>query len=203
MNEDNGREKYRNLKTGIVLPLFTVHEFRIKTMLINLKIMKKIFGLGILALTITACSNGIGANTSGEVKMVAKELKKQQDSLALDSFRRAEAIKKELAIQLKQEKESQTTTTPRSNGPSNQAHKASNQHSSSVSTSQTTNTNPKKGWSDAAKGTAIGAGVGAGMGLLIDKKKRGRGAAIGAVIGGGSGYAIGRKNDRKTGRVKK
>lgn len=172
-------------------------------MLINLMTMKKIFGLGILALSITACSSGIGANTSGEVKTIAQELKKQQDSLALDSFRRAEAIKKELAIQLKEENKRVRTNNQATTSSKRQVHSVSNSYPSSNPGAQTTATNHKKGWSDAAKGTAIGAGVGAGMGLLIDKNKRGRGAAIGAVIGGSSGYAIGRKNDRKTGRVKK
>ena len=172
-------------------------------MLINIITMKKILGLGILALSITACSNGIGANTSGEARTIANELKRQQDSLALDSFRRAEAIKKELAIQLKEENKTQNTNNQETTNHKRQVHSVSNSYPSTNPGVQTTNTNHKKGWSDAAKGTAIGAGVGAGMGLLIDKKKRGRGAAIGAVIGGSSGYAIGRKNDRKTGRVKK
>lgn len=58
----------------------------------------------------------------------------------------------------------------------------------------------KKGWSDAAKGTAIGAGVGALGGILIDKNDA-RGAIIGGVVGAAGGYIIGRAKDRKTGRV--
>jgi hypothetical protein len=58
----------------------------------------------------------------------------------------------------------------------------------------------KKGWSDAAKGTAIGAGVGALGGVLIDKNDA-RGAIIGGVVGAAGGYIIGRAKDRKTGRV--
>lgn len=58
----------------------------------------------------------------------------------------------------------------------------------------------KKGWSKAAKGTAIGAGVGAVAGAVINKRNRAAGAAIGAVIGGGSGYVIGRSKDKKDGR---
>lgn len=57
-----------------------------------------------------------------------------------------------------------------------------------------------KGWSDAAKGTAIGAGTGAVVGAIVSKNKA-TGAIIGAVIGGGGGYAIGRARDRKSGRV--
>jgi hypothetical protein len=59
----------------------------------------------------------------------------------------------------------------------------------------------KKGWSKAAKGTAIGAGVGAAAGALILKKNRVLGGVIGGVVGGGVGYGIGRSMDKKDGRV--
>jgi hypothetical protein len=58
----------------------------------------------------------------------------------------------------------------------------------------------KKGWSKAAKGTAIGAGAGAVLGAVINKKNRAVGAVIGGVIGGGGGYVIGRGMDKKDGR---
>ena len=57
-----------------------------------------------------------------------------------------------------------------------------------------------KGWSDAAKGTAIGAGSGAVLGAVLSKDKV-KGAVIGGVIGGAGGYTIGRDRDRKSGRV--
>lgn len=58
----------------------------------------------------------------------------------------------------------------------------------------------KKGWSKAAKGTAIGAGAGAAAGAILIKKNRALGAAIGGVLGGGVGYGIGRSMDKKDGR---
>ena len=58
----------------------------------------------------------------------------------------------------------------------------------------------ERGWSDAAKGTAIGAGSGAVVGAILSKNKA-KGAVIGGVIGGAGGYAIGRSKDRKSGRV--
>jgi hypothetical protein len=61
-------------------------------------------------------------------------------------------------------------------------------------------TTTKKGWSKAAKGTAIGAGAGAVLGAVINKKNRVAGAVIGGVIGGGGGYVIGRGMDKKDGR---
>ena len=57
-----------------------------------------------------------------------------------------------------------------------------------------------KGWSDAAKGTAIGVGTGAIIGALVSKHK-GNGILVGTVIGGGTGYLIGRHRDKKSGRV--
>lgn len=58
----------------------------------------------------------------------------------------------------------------------------------------------KKGWSKAAKGTAIGAGSGAVLGAVIHKKNRVLGGVVGGVIGGGIGYGIGRSMDKKEGR---
>ena len=62
-------------------------------------------------------------------------------------------------------------------------------------------TTQKKGWSKAAKGTAIGAAGGAVAGAVINKRNRALGAVIGGVIGGGGGYVIGRSMDKKDGRV--
>jgi hypothetical protein len=58
----------------------------------------------------------------------------------------------------------------------------------------------KKGWSKAAKATAIGAGSGAILGAVINKRNRAAGAVIGGVVGGGVGYGIGRKMDKNDGR---
>ncbi len=57
----------------------------------------------------------------------------------------------------------------------------------------------KKGWSKAAKGTAIGAGSGAVLGAIVSKNKV-KGAVIGGIIGAGGGYGIGRAKDKKDGR---
>jgi len=58
----------------------------------------------------------------------------------------------------------------------------------------------KKGWSKAAKGTAIGAGTGAAAGAILVKNNRALGAVIGGVVGGGVGYGVGRSMDKKDGR---
>lgn len=64
----------------------------------------------------------------------------------------------------------------------------------------TTTTKKKKGWSKAAKGTAIGAGAGAAAGAILVKNNRALGAVIGGVVGGGVGYGVGRSMDKKDGR---
>ena len=65
----------------------------------------------------------------------------------------------------------------------------------------TTTTTRKKGWSKAAKGTAIGAGSGAVIGAVVNKRNRVAGAVIGGVIGAAGGYILGRKKDKASGRV--
>jgi len=58
----------------------------------------------------------------------------------------------------------------------------------------------KKGWSKAAKGTAIGTASGALAGALINKKNRLAGGIIGGLLGAGGGYLIGHGMDKKDGR---
>ena len=64
-----------------------------------------------------------------------------------------------------------------------------------------TSTTKKKGWSKAAKGTAIGAASGAVIGAVVNKRNRAAGAVIGGILGGGGGYVIGRTMDKKDGRI--
>lgn len=73
--------------------------------------------------------------------------------------------------------------------------------SQSQNSARTETVTKKKGWSKAAKGTAIGAGAGAVLGAVINKRNRAVGAVVGGVIGGGGGYVIGRTMDKKDGRV--
>ncbi|HSU27182.1 MAG TPA: glycine zipper domain-containing protein [Chitinophagaceae bacterium] len=68
------------------------------------------------------------------------------------------------------------------------------------SSSDPAKTVAKKGWSKAAKGTAIGGATGAVLGAVINKRNRVAGAVIGAILGGGTGFVIGRSKDKKDGR---
>jgi len=59
----------------------------------------------------------------------------------------------------------------------------------------------KKGWSSAAKGTAIGAASGAVLGAVLSKDHhRATGAVIGGAAGAAGGYLYGRHRDKKKGR---
>lgn len=131
------------------------------------------------------------------------ELEKQQaivkyrDSIRLDSFKRAEVETEKRKVEERHQAE--LAAARRS------AASSSYSSGNTVTTSSagvTSTPAKKKGWSDAAKGTAIGAGVGALGGVLIDKNNA-RGAIIGGLAGAGAGYAIGRAEDRKSGRVQK
>lgn len=77
-------------------------------------------------------------------------------------------------------------------------------HSTYVSTSSNpsrTTVVRKKGWSSAAKGTAIGAASGAVLGAVISKDHhRVKGAVIGGAAGAAGGYLYGRHRDKKNGR---
>ena len=92
--------------------------------------------------------------------------------------------------------------TPARRRTNNGTNAGSSNNGNSNTSNQGTSTVPakEKGWSDAAKGTAIGAGSGAVLGAILSKNKA-KGAVIGGVIGGAGGYAIGRSKDRKSGRV--
>jgi len=59
-------------------------------------------------------------------------------------------------------------------------------------------TTRKKGWSSAAKGTAIGAGSGAVLGAVVaGDHNRVKGAVVGGVVGAAGGYIYGRHRDKK------
>ncbi len=92
----------------------------------------------------------------------------------------------------------QKTTTVNNSGSNNSGGGSGNNSSTTTSEAPV---NQDKGWSDAAKGTAIGAGSGAVLGAVLDKNNRAQGAVIGSAVGAGAGYIIGRHRDKKSGRA--
>ena len=150
---------------------------------------KLIFGISLLIVTSSACTNNSIQNQQAALK--------RKDSLLADSikqFKAADAAKvaeRKEAIENRHHSSAPAYTTRPQNG------------QGSVGTyGDNPPVEKKKGWSDAAKGSAIGAGGGAIAGALIDKR-HGQGAIIGGLVGAGAGYLIGRGDDRKSGRVKR
>lgn len=139
-----------------------------------------------LVLIIAGCNSNARKNSNFDqinAQVYKDSIIKIRDSLKLDSYQRAEARQKEeaaLAVQSRSHNTVRYVDRPISGQTQSQ----------------------KKGWSSAAKGTAIGAGAGAITGIILDKKD-GRGAVIGGVVGAGTGYVIGRSKDVKSGRVQK
>jgi len=155
--------------------------------------MKPIYAILLVTGLLSACTN----HAKEEAQIRQQAVVAVRDSLKLDSFKRAEAQKKEdasVAAQVKLAKETAVKAEKKTLLLSERSEAAGSKSTSSGSTVK------KKGWSDAAKGAVIGAGAGALGGALIDKKK-GRGAVIGGVVGAGTGYLIGRGQDKKSGRV--
>jgi len=131
--------------------------------------MKNLFAILFIALAMSSCSNKEKEEAAKQAAIAAVK-----DSIRLDSFRRADAenkaklaeaeTKRAEAVQKQaEEKRLMMLAEERSaaNAPA----------VTSTSSSTTTTSTQKKGWSSAAKGTAIGAGAGALGGALIDKKR--------------------------------
>lgn len=122
--------------------------------------------------------------------------KKKMDAVELAQF---EAWKESKELNLQQQNNVVPKTTTSKTAKRNVSYQSPKMVSESQNAAKT-ETKAKKGWSKAAKGTAIGAGTGAVLGAVINKKNRVAGAVIGGVIGGGGGYVIGRGMDKKDGR---
>lgn len=147
----------------------------------------------IVILLVSACLLSSCANNAEDEALAKQQIIKQiKDSLALDSFKKEDAKKKAQIARVEEEKRVAEEKRTLLLSERNEAAQAPVVYQSTPA--------KKKGWSAAAKGTAIGAGAGALGGVLIDKKD-GRGAIIGGLVGAGTGYLIGRDQDRKSGRV--
>ena len=167
----------------------SISKNKFRTLKLN-KMKKLLIGL-IVVSGLAACGNKAKLES-------AKEMVRLQDSLQM--YKNGYATDTGASVVTTTVKP--VTTARTTNGSSNNTRATTTSTStSSNGTTTTTTTTKKKGWSKAAKGTAIGAGAGALTGVLVSKNK-GKGAIIGGVLGAGAGYIIGRKKDKKDGRVK-
>jgi hypothetical protein len=145
--------------------------------------------IAIAAVVSVAAIVGISSNT----KM------KKVDATELAQFEAWKETKTLEALETEKASYVAPKTTARSTAPKRTvSYQSPKMVSESQNAAKTTTT--KKGWSKAAKATAIGAGAGAVLGAVINKKNRAVGAVIGGVLGGGGGYVIGRGMDKKDGR---
>ena len=145
--------------------------------------------IAIAAVVSVAAIVGISSNTKMK-KVDATELAQFE---AWKETKTLEALETEKASYVAPKTTARSTTPKRT-----VSYQSPKMVSESQNAAKTTTT--KKGWSKAAKATAIGAGAGAVLGAVINKKNRAVGAVIGGVIGGGGGYVIGRGMDKKDGR---
>lgn len=155
--------------------------------------MKKIFYTlsfsFIIAIVITACSSKTKSTAENTATLT------YADTVGLAEFQDWKAHNERVAAIEAYKKSVETAATPAVKK------RSSRQNGSMVSASENqAKIAQKKGWSKAAKGTAIGAGSGAIIGAVIHKRNRALGAVIGGVLGGGVGYGIGRGMDKKDGR---
>jgi hypothetical protein len=166
-------------------------------------IMKKILYLTTSLLMVAVLMVACTSRTS-EAKIDEPAIK-VEDTAGLADFQAWKAMnERQEYLEYKQwqaEKQMAVTTvaaTPRTSAP----RKASSTSGtmSSESTNYARTTTKKKGWSKAAKYSAIGGGGGILLGAVINKRNRVAGGIVGGVLGGGLGYILGRSQDKKDGR---
>lgn len=155
--------------------------------------MKKIISIFALSLVFTACKNKI--NEDMPANMVLVDTTGLSKSNVLTDVGNNKYVINDEAIS------KNAASEPVIVAPKKVVSTSQSGSVKSVSNAGAAPVKQDKGWSHAAKGTAVGAGTGAIFGAIVNKDHRGQGALIGTVIGAGAGYLIGRKTDKNTGRV--
>jgi hypothetical protein len=171
-------------------------------------VMKKTLSVITIAAVMAACNSnpqqGIGNATVSTVKVADtiglaeyQAWKAQKEMADFNAYQQSKnAIASNTAAPVRKVAKTSPAGTVKVKKPVAQ----SGSGSSTTTTSYPAKAPEKKGWSKAAKGTAIGAGSGAVIGAVINKRNRAVGAVIGGVAGGAVGYGIGRHMDKKDGR---
>jgi hypothetical protein len=180
--------------------------------------MKQLLPIFSLALLMTACSSN--PNSSAPVSTVPQQQQapafnadtvglaqyqqwKVANELAAVTEYKPEAVQHATAAPVKRVRKVYTAPRPQSSGSESTSTAGTDTNNSGTISSESSNTAKaaeKKGWSKAAKGTAIGTGAGAAVGAVINKKNRVVGGVVGGVLGGAVGYGIGRHMDKQDGR---
>ena len=168
--------------------------------------MKKTLSVISIAAVMAACNSnpkeGIGSASVSTLKaadtagLAEYQAWKTQKDLA--DFNEYKQTKNAIAYNSVERKATTSNSAKRVRSKTSSAKSGSG--NANTSTSYPAKAPAKKGWSKAAKGTAIGAGGGAIIGAVVNKRNRAVGAVIGGVAGGAVGYGIGRHMDKKDGR---
>jgi len=170
------------------------------------QVMKKTLSVVAIAAVMAACNSnpqqqGIGASASvasaADTAGLAeyKAWKTQKDLAEFSAYQQSQN-----AIAYNSVERKPVASTPVKKAKPKTSAAKSGSGTATTTTSYPAKAPEKKGWSKAAKGTAIGAGGGAILGAVINKRNRAVGAVIGGVAGGAVGYGIGRHIDKKDGR---
>lgn len=157
--------------------------------------MKKLLSVFAIAgtLTMAACSNNPTA-------LQTEKSVTYSDTVGLAQFQAWKAQQAMEQMKAEYAAANLNTSTSRATASRSSSGKSVSTNKSIGSTTSYPAKPQKKGWSKAAKGTAIGAGSGAVIGAVVNKRNRAVGAVIGGVAGGAVGYGIGRSMDKKDGR---
>ncbi|MEO6252749.1 MAG: YMGG-like glycine zipper-containing protein [Ferruginibacter sp.] len=158
--------------------------------------MKKIFPIIALLITLAACKTKV--NTAENKNMVLVDTTGLSKNNVLVNVGKDKFVAIEKPVEPVYSTPVKKTSTSRRNNNNNNSNTV---YSSGTNTVSNASYPQDKGWSHAAKGTAVGGGSGAILGAVLNKNNRVGGAIVGSVIGAGTGYLIGRSKDRKTGRV--
>ena len=166
--------------------------------------MKKILSIISVAAIMAACNTNTKtseAEVAAKIAAYKDSIRMVADTAGLANYQAWKA-QNEMADANQYNTAQSTSSTPaKTYAPRKVSGKSSVNNNNGSMNSESSNTaKGKKGWSKAAKGTAIGAGTGAVIGAVVNKKNRVVGGVVGGVIGGGVGYGIGRSMDKKDGR---
>jgi hypothetical protein len=176
--------------------------------------MKQFIPIFSLAVIMTACASNPNAGTATQVQQAPAY---NADTVGLAQFQQWKAANELAAIKAYNAPEAQYTapvkkarksyaapvsrrTSEASTNTTSPLPSTSEEGTMSSESSNTAKAPEKRGWSKAAKGSAIGAGTGAAAGAVLNKKNRVVGGVIGGVIGGAVGYGVGRHMDKRDGR---
>lgn len=159
--------------------------------------MKNILPILALAITLAACKTKVNTAENSNKNMVLVDTTGLSKHVVLYDVGNNKYVVTEKAVETKAPIRRASANRTRNNNNSNTG------YSSGTNTTTNASYPQDKGWSHAAKGTAVGGGSGAILGAVLNKENRLGGAIVGSVIGAGAGYIIGRSQDRKSGRVER